>query len=138
MRKGECVSDFTQDADGIGDRKRSVALQARANRLAFDKRHYIVEETVRRARIVDRQDVRMLQVGGGADLAREPVDAERLCQLRTKYLDRNRAVVPEIAGKVDGCRTALTELTLDAIAVLEGVAKAGENRVGQRYTCRWE
>ena len=134
MREGECVRDFTQDADGIGDRKRTFALQTRANGLAFDKRHYIVEKPIRCPRIVNRKDVWVLQIRGGADFARESVDAERLSQLRPKNLDRYGPVVPEIAGKIDGRGTAFTELALDAIAVLQGAAKAGENGVGQRRT----
>ena len=61
----------------------------------------------------------MLQVCRGADFAREPVDPKRFGKLRSEDLDRYWTVVPEIAGEIDRCRTALTELALDAIAVLQ-------------------
>ena len=135
MGESECIRDVAEDADGVGDRKRAFPLQPGANRLALHKRHYIVEKPVRRPGIVDRQDVGVLQVGGGANLARESVDAERFRKLRTKDLDRDWAIVPQVAREIDSRRTALTELALDAIAVFQGTAKSGENGVGQRsYT----
>jgi hypothetical protein len=75
----------------------------------------------------------VLQVGSGADLAREPVDTQRFGELGSKHLDRDGAVVPEVAGEIHRCRAALTELALDAITVLEGAAKATEDGVGQRF-----
>lgn len=75
----------------------------------------------------------MLQVRSSADLACEPVDAERLRKLRTKDLDRDGAIVPQVAREIDSRRTALTELALDAIAVFQGAAKSGEYGVGQRF-----
>lgn len=81
----------------------------------------------------------MLEVRGGPDLARESVNAECFGELRTEDLDRDGAIVPEVAGEVHGRRAALTELTLDAVAVLEGAAKAAEDGVGQRFcpAIRW-
>jgi hypothetical protein len=80
----------------------------------------------------------MLEIGGGPDFPREPVHAECFSELRPKDLYRDRAIVPEIAGKVDGRRAAFTELALDVIAVLKGTAKTGEDGVRQRSLyLRW-
>ena len=75
----------------------------------------------------------MLQVRSRAYLTREPVDAQRFGKLRAKDLDRDRAVMPEVAGEIDRSRPALAEFALDAIAVLEGAAKATADGVGQRF-----
>ena len=74
----------------------------------------------------------MLEVGRGPDFSREPIHAERFRELRPKDLYRDRAVMPEITGKVDGRRAAFTELALDTIAVLQRTAKTGKDSVGQR------
>ena len=43
--------------------------------------------------IEQRQDVRVLQVGGGLDLAQEPLGADHRGELRPQHLDRDLAVV---------------------------------------------
>jgi len=132
MREGECVRDIVQDAHRVADRKCTLALQARPYGFTLDVRHDIVQQPVGGARVVHREDVRMLEIGGGPDFSREPVHAECFSELRPEDLYRDRAIVPEIAGKVDGRRAAFTELALDVIAVVQGTAKTGEDGVGQR------
>ena len=45
--------------------------------LTLDVRHHVVEEPVGFTRIEERQDVRMLQIGGGLDLLDKPLGPER-------------------------------------------------------------
>jgi hypothetical protein len=74
----------------------------------------------------------MLEIGGGSDFSREPVHAECFGELRPEDLYGDRAIMPEISGQINGRRSAFAELALDAIAVLQGVAKTGKDRVGQQ------
>ena len=59
----------------------------------------------------------MLEPGGGLDLAQEALGAERRGELGVQHLERDGAVVPEVAGEVDGGHAAATELALEAVAV---------------------
>ena len=69
---------------------------------------------------MQRQDVRVLEVGGGLDLAQEPLGADDRGQLGPQHLDRDLAVVLEVLGEVDGGHAALAELALEAVAVGTG------------------
>jgi hypothetical protein len=66
------------------------------------------------------KDVGMLQVGGEPDLAEKALRAEPGGELRPEQLDRDGAVVLEVAREVDGSHAAAAELPLDAVAVGEG------------------
>ena len=67
--------------------------------------------------IEDREDVRVLEPGGEADLALEPVGAERGGQLGVQHLERDRAVVLEVLGQVDRGHAAAPELAVERVAV---------------------
>ncbi len=58
------------------------------------------------AGVVDRQDVGMLEAGGGADLAQEALGAEGGAQLGVEDLERDGAVVLEVVGEVDARHAA--------------------------------
>ena len=62
----------------------------------------------------------MLEPGGDADLALEPLGAERRGELRMEHLERDRAVVPEVLREVDRGHAAAAELALEPVAVGEG------------------
>ena len=61
----------------------------------------------------------MLQLRRGADLAEEPLAAERGAELGVQDLDGDVAVVPEVVREVDRGHAAGAELALDAVAVGE-------------------
>ena len=71
----------------------------------------------------------MLQVGGGLDLAEEPLGADHGGELGPQHLDRDLAVVLEVLGEVDGGHAALAELALDAVAVGQRGGEAGSGLV---------
>jgi hypothetical protein len=118
------------DAEGRLDRQLDLALEAVAQGLPLHVRHRVVHDAVGHARVEDREDVRVGEAGGEADLAQEAVRAEGGCELRAHDLEGNEAVVPEVPGEVDGGHAAVPKLALDAVAVAEG---GGECRrfVGQ-------
>ncbi len=66
----------------------------------------------------------MVQLGGDADFAGEPLGAERMGELGVKDLDRHGAIVPKVVGEVDGGHTALSELALEAVAPGQGGREA--------------
>ena len=59
----------------------------------------------------------MAKAGGGLDLAQEPLGAEVCGKVRTQDLERHLAMVSQVHGEIDRSHAALTELTLDAVAV---------------------
>ena len=67
----------------------------------------------------------MLEPGGGADLSKEALGAERGAQVGVEDLEGDRAVVLEVVREVDPRHTAPAELALEPIAVGESGAKRG-------------
>jgi hypothetical protein len=76
---------------------------------------------------VHREDVRMLQAGGGPDLQEEPLRSERGSELGAQDLERDGPIVSEVAGEIDGGHAAASEFALDAIAIGQG----GREEVGR-------
>jgi hypothetical protein len=117
------------DPHGVLHRQVLLAGKPVAERFAIDERHHIEDRRLDPARVMERQDVRMLQVGRGADLGQEPLGAEDGGQLGAEDLERHLAVVPEVVGQVDRGHAALAERALDRVAVGEGFLEVRE-RVG--------
>ena len=130
VRVAERIGDFARDADRFVDRQLAVALEARAQRLAGDQRHHVVEQAVGLAAVEQRQDVRMLQARRGADLGEEALAAERRAQVGVQHLDGDVAIVLEIVREVHGGHAALAELAVEAVAVGEGGGEAVERAHG--------
>jgi len=66
---------------------------------------------------VQRQNVRVLQVGGDFDFIQEPLGPDHRRQLRFHDLERHLAVVLGVVRQVDRGHAAFTELGLDDVAV---------------------
>ncbi len=77
----ERARDLGGDPDRVVDRQLLLPDKPVAQRFAFDERHRIEEKAVGFARVEQRQDVRVLEVGGGSDLAQEPLGADHGGQL---------------------------------------------------------
>jgi hypothetical protein len=77
--------------------------------------------------------VRVLQRRGGLDLLHEPVGAEDRGELRLQKLECDVAAVLEVRAEIHGRHTALTKVTLDAVAAGE----SGIQRVGLTRHCAW-
>jgi hypothetical protein len=71
VRVGERLAQLEGDAQRVGRRERPLAGEPLAQRLALDERHHVVERPRSLARVVQRQDVRVLQPRQHADLAVE-------------------------------------------------------------------
>ena len=85
-------------------------------RLALDERHGEPELARGLARVVDGQDVGMLEAGGELDLALEPVGPERGGQLRQEDLQGHRPVVLEVLGQEHRGHAPAPELPLERVA----------------------
>ncbi len=90
----ERAGHFAGQAQRLRDRKPPLAAEATPERLALDVRHDVVEPgqlgaKLEGARVVDRDDVRMLQLRGKMDLAQEPVASEQQRDPWLQDLDRN-------------------------------------------------
>ena len=80
----------------------------------------VAEPTDPPARVQEREDVGMLQLGGDFDLAEEAVFTQRRGELRPEYLHRDPAVVLHVLGEVDGGHPPTAELALDRVIARKG------------------
>jgi hypothetical protein len=64
------------DPDRFLHRELDLAPEPVAEALALDVGHHVIEEAVGLARVVERQDVWMLQAGGDLHFPEEPLGAE--------------------------------------------------------------
>ena len=101
-------------------RERAVPVQTLAQRLTLDVGHHVVKESVRFARIVERQDVRMAEPRRDLDLADKPFGAERGSEFGTEDLYGHLALVLKVLGEVDRGHAARANLPLDGVAAGEG------------------
>ena len=116
VRGMECVGDGDGDPDGLVDGELPFAIDPVPQRLALDVGHDVEEEAVRLARIEEGQDVGMLQVGRGLDLRQEALRAHDGGQLGLEDLERDLAVVLQIAGQIHEGHPALPQLSLEGVA----------------------
>ena len=131
------AGDLGRDPDDVGDRKLLLAPEPVAQRFALDERHHVVRSAADLARVDEPEDVGVLQVGDGLDLAEEPLGADDGREVGAEHLDGDLALVAEVVGEVDRGHAALAELALDAVAVgengaeaLDGVGHAAESAPG--------
>ena len=89
----EGVEHFGGDPDGPVDGQRTIPAHHVSQRLSRHERHHEPEQIVGFARVEQRRDVRMVQLGGPANLAQEAISGDRDCQLGMQHLDRDFAAV---------------------------------------------
>ncbi len=116
VRIGQRIGHLARDAERLVHGQLPLPPQAVAERLALDIRHHVVEEPVRLARIVEREDVRVPQPRRDPDLPQETLGPERSRQLGPQHLQRHRPPVPRVLCQVDHCHPARPQLTQDQIA----------------------
>ncbi len=75
------------------------------------------EITVRFAPVEQRKDVRMVEIGGGLDLAQEALRAKHRGEFGPQDFHRHPAMVLQILRKVDRSHTPSADLPLDCVAV---------------------
>ena len=120
----ERVGHLARQPERLRRRQAALPVEQVAEGAAFDVGRDVIEEAAGLARVVERQQVGVLQARGDLDLAQEALGAELLADSRLKHLERDDAVVPEVVGAVDHRHPAMPDLPLDGIAGLEGGLEA--------------
>ena len=95
-----------------------------AERLTLDERHREPEPVGDGARVIDAEDVRVLEPGGELDFPLEPLGAHRRREFRMEHLEGDRAVVLDIARQKHGRHATAPELAFDLVATREGRPQA--------------
>ena len=127
---GERIGHVAEDANCFRHGELTLLRQLLPERQPLDVRHDVVEEALRLSRVVHRQDVGVLEVGGNPDLLQKPLGPQRGGQLGSEHLERDLALVPEVVREVNRGHPALAQFTVEAVAVSEG---RGEVKRGVRH-----
>jgi hypothetical protein len=118
------------------DRQLDLSPEPVAQRLAPDIGHGVPGPAGYRAGVEDREDVRMLQPGGEADLAEEPLGAQAGGDLRVEHLEGHRPIVLEVLRQVDRGHPTAAKLALDAVAIGQGRCQKEDHGVSQQDVLR--
>ena len=108
------------DAKRVVQRQLLLPVEPVPERLALDERHDVVEQAFGLSRVVQAEDVGVLEGGGDADFAEEAVAAERGGELGAEHLDGDRPLVLDVPGEEDGRHPALARLALHGVAIAQG------------------
>ncbi len=128
MRILERASHLPDDSERVGHREGAVAPQAVAERAGVHVRHGEVQPVAHLARVVERQQVRVMQPRGRLDLLEEALVTHRAVG-RREDLEGDAASVLEIGGQEHDGRCAASELALELVAT-------GERLVDQLHFVR--
>jgi hypothetical protein len=112
-------SDLLRDRQGLLDAELLVAGQPVPQRLAPDVGQDIPQEALVLAGGDEGEDVRVVEPRGELDLTEKPVSAEHRGQLRAQDFEGDVPVKLEVVCEVDGGHAALTQLTVEAVAIGE-------------------
>ena len=107
------------DPQRLFDRQHALAAKALPQALAPDVGHGEPEAAGALAGVIDREDVRVVETGGEADLTLEPLGAERGPEIGIEHLQRDEPVVLQVAGEIHGGHAATAEHALQEISVAE-------------------
>ena len=97
-----------------------LVREATAQGVTLDVRRYIVDEPGCLARVMQREDVGVVQTGRNGDLAEKPLGSYGGGNLRLEHLDGDLAVVLEVLGEIHGRHPSGANRALDAIPVRQG------------------
>ena len=122
--------DRLRDAERIRHGELLLAVDPLAQRLPLHEGHDVVEDPALVPRIVEPEDVRVLQVGGRLDLGQEALPADHGGEFGLQDLDRDLAAVLHVLGEVDDGHAALAQALEDAVAAVEGGGEAFGRGVG--------
>jgi len=106
-----------RDPDGVADRQLLLAGEPVPERLARDEGHDVEDRALDLTGVEQRQDVRVLQVGGEPDLLKEALGSDHRRQLGPQDLEGDLTVVPQVLCQVHRGHAALPQLPLEAVAV---------------------
>ena len=116
MCKSESVSHLDRNAEGFIEWELRLATKARAERLTFDERHHVVDETGGLTGIVQGKDVWMRQARCDLDLALKALEADGGAKVWPEHLDSDATSMLEVRGHVHGGHPTVAKLALNQIA----------------------
>ena len=116
MRVSERVRDLARDLEDVRYRQLTFLEEASAKRFPRDVGHDVVEEVPGPARIEQRKDVWVVQVGRDTDFAEETLGRQRDAEFRSEDLDGDFPVVLDIPGAKDERHPTATDLPTDLVA----------------------
>jgi hypothetical protein len=120
VRVVQRIRYLDRDPHRFVDAELGFPLELVAQRLALDVGHDVIEESVGGARIEQREDVGVLQLGGGLDLLDEPLGTEHGRELGSQDLEGDLTVVPHVQGEIDRGHPTRAHLALDQVVAAEG------------------
>ena len=93
---GQSLGHLAGDIKRLLDRKLPLPVHPSPQRLALDVRHDIVEQPAGFARVMQRQDIGVLEPGGNLDLAEKTVGTEGVRELGPEGLEGDQTVMPQV------------------------------------------
>ncbi len=127
---GNRVPGLTHDRARGFDGHLPIAVHPDPERLAFHEGHDVVEQGLDVARVMEREDVGVLETRHQPDLADESYLSGFRGRVGVEDLDRDATLVLEVAREIYGSESTLADLALELVAPAEGHAKCGD-RVGE-------
>ena len=116
----ERARHLADDADDILHRHLPLVAEPIAQRLALDVRHREPELAVGRlSGVVHAEDVRMLELRRGRDLAAEALRTQRRGKIGIEHLERDAPLMLRIPRQVHGRHPAAAQLALDRVGVAD-------------------
>lgn len=104
-------------------------LESVRQRLPRQVRHHVVHQPVGLARVVKREDVRVMEPRGDTDLVEEAFRADCGRDLGMQHLERHLTVVLELVREEDARHPAAPDAPQIRVATLQGIAQALENGI---------
>ena len=125
------VGDARGHAHDLVDLQPPPGVEPLPKRFARHEGGDEVDLPVRLPRVVQREDVRMLEVRRRPDLAQEPRRPDRVGELGSQNLDRHLATMALVGRKIDRRHAARPDLADDRIPPAQGVVEGGDG-IGHR------
>jgi hypothetical protein len=116
VRVGERPGHLAQHPGGLGRREGALLPHAGTQGPARYVRHREEDECIDFFDRVDRDDVRVRQLGGGPRFPQKSFLECRRMGARREELDRYQAVKPDLAREIDDAHPAATQLSLQRVA----------------------
>jgi hypothetical protein len=125
VRVAQCIGDFAKNLRRFLNRQLTRARNSRAQILATDERHRVIEERSFRARGKKWNDVRMLQPRSELNLPPKTIGVDSRGKVRRENLDDYLSLELGLDGDEDARHTCASELSIDAIGGPEEFLELG-------------
>ena len=113
------AADFAGDLERGVERKLLFPREPLPEGLALGERHDVVQQAAGLPRVIQRENVGVLECRGDLDLAEEPLAAEDGRQLGLEQLDGDAPVVLQVLGEKDDRHPTAAKLSLDPVSIAE-------------------